>query len=297
MQVNNYNTYGTKYAQHMAKYNARKNEQMKKMEEILTGASENKDKADFQNTDKISSGIAFSVNASSKETPKLSETAQEYLEKLKSKYKDMDFIIADYSSNEEASEILSKGKSEINVLIDPETLEKMATDENVRAEYEGYIDSAKKQISDMKENLKKELGEEIAGSVKSYGFSVDGGKVSYTAVIEDILTDSKERAEETKEFVEASSVTELAEKIRAKIKEKQEAAEKAGQDNKSDDTGMFVRRNGHFKQEYTTPSDTEALLEVLKNQSSASGSIFDYMNNDSKDDKTSITDNIMDLFA
>ena len=44
-------------------------------------------------------------------TVKLSTEAQEYLEKLKSKFSNVDFIVADFSSDEEAQKHLDKGKA------------------------------------------------------------------------------------------------------------------------------------------------------------------------------------------
>lgn len=70
-------------------------------------------------------------------TAKLSDDAQKYLEQLKDKYKNVDFIIADFSSDEEAQQHLATGKGEYNCVITPDTLEKwqpMKTKElNLRA--------------------------------------------------------------------------------------------------------------------------------------------------------------------
>ena len=51
----------------------------------------------------------------------------------------MDFIVADYESEEEASAYLSRGTKEYSVLIDPELLEEMAADGKTKEKQEIYI--------------------------------------------------------------------------------------------------------------------------------------------------------------
>lgn len=112
----------------------------------------------------------------------LSKEAKDYLNKLKEMYPDYDFIIADYKTDEEASEILSQGKGEMNVLITPDLLEKMATDEATRAKYEDVIAGAKDQFKEINENL-TENGKSI---VKALGITVNAdGTVSFYANLKD----------------------------------------------------------------------------------------------------------------
>ena len=196
----------------------------------------NTDRADFSSLlDNAVSGkdeglSDMKIGSVSEKTDKLSETAQNYLEKLKEKYPDMDFIISDYSSDEEADALLAKGKGKYNVLITPALLEKMAADENVAAEYEGIID---KSVSDI-ETAKEKLGED-SDMVESYGITVNAdGEVSIRArLIEGMLGDGEDRT------IKATTIDELlgklneireaqAEKlaeIRAKRTEKAEKAE------------------------------------------------------------------------
>ena len=56
---------------------------------------------------------------------------------MQKKYGDMDFFVADYSSDDEAQRYLSRGSKEYSVLIEPELLEKMAADESVKEKYLG----------------------------------------------------------------------------------------------------------------------------------------------------------------
>ena len=58
---------------------------------------------------------------------KLSDRAQELLEKLKKKYGDMDVMVA--GKGDDPKEVLSRGTKEFSVLFSSEELEKMAADE------------------------------------------------------------------------------------------------------------------------------------------------------------------------
>lgn len=113
----------------------------------------------------------------------LSDKAKEYLQELRKKYKDMDIMVADYSTDEDAQKYLSRGKGKINVLINVETLEKMANDESVRSQYESILDSSGQTLN----NMKEELGED-AKYVKSIGVSFDDqGNAKYFSIIDESL--------------------------------------------------------------------------------------------------------------
>ena len=171
-------------------------------------------------------------------TVKLSTEAQEYLEKLKSKFSNVDFIVADFSSDEEAQKHLDKGKGEYNCVITPETIEKMAKDEDERAKFEGIIEKAIGELPQIRE----ELGED-SEKVTKLGISVDSdGNVSYYALIKESLKKNEnvekakekaaeKRAEEAKKekqeeyeerLVSASSVEELIKLIKAAYSDKQD---------------------------------------------------------------------------
>ena len=115
----------------------------------------------------------------------LSKEAKDYLSKLKEMYPDYDFIIADYDTDEDASRLLSRGKGEINVLITPDLLEKMATDEATRAKYEDIITGAAAQFDEINENL-TEGGKAL---IKSLGITVnEDGTVNFYANLIDGVT-------------------------------------------------------------------------------------------------------------
>ena len=186
---------------------------------------------------------AYSVSATDKadksketSTVRLSTDAQKYLEQLKGKYKNVDFIVADFSSDEEAQKHLATGKGEYNCVITPDTLEKMATDETERAKFEGIIDKA---IGELPE-IRKQLGDD-SENVTKLGISVDSeGNVSYYALIKESLKKNEnvekakekaaeKKAEEAKKeekeeyeerLVTASSVEELIKLIKAAYSEK-----------------------------------------------------------------------------
>lgn len=151
------------------------------------------------------------ISSANEKAESLSQTAQDYLAKLKKENPNLDFIISDYSTDEEADALLAKGKGEYNVLITPDLLEKMAADEEVAAEYEGIIHSS---ISDIK-TAKEELAED-ADMVEKFGVSVNGdGEITYHASLIEGLT-----GDDGTNTVKASTIEELLEKL-GKAKESQ----------------------------------------------------------------------------
>lgn len=164
---------------------------------------------------------------------KLSDKAKNLLNELRKTYGDVDFIVADYETDEEADAYLSRGTNEFSVLIDPEELEKMANDDELKKKNLGIIDEAKEKLSGMKEQLGDKKDE-----VTRFGVSIDkDGKVSFFAELETLSEKQKERIEASKEEnggyirgsrvkktrVSASSAEGLLEKINnvdwSKIKE------------------------------------------------------------------------------
>ena len=175
------------------------------------------------------------------EPVRLSKKAQKLLEELKKTYGNMDFIVANYDSDEEAAAYLSRGTKEYSVLIDPETLEEMAADKETKDKYIGILEDSIGQLSSIKDQLGDQKDE-----IKSIGISIDkDGNVSFFAELEkagerqrEFIERSRERraeeraAENKKAYehdrtkrtsVYADSVEELLEKIKSvdwnKIKE------------------------------------------------------------------------------
>ena len=124
---------------------------------------------------KESAPVKEAEKTQSAEKVNLSNKAKELLKELQKTYGNMDFIIADYETEEEAASLLSRGTKEYSVLIDPDTLEKMASDESEKEKYINLLEKATGKLTDIKEQL-KESGEEV----KRLGISIgEDGSISY----------------------------------------------------------------------------------------------------------------------
>ena len=143
---------------------------------------------------KGASGNIKTEKSNKKNEPvRLSEKAKKLLEELKKTYGNMDFIVANYDSDEEAAAYLSRGTKEYSVLIDPETLEQMAADKETKDKYIGILEDSVNQLSDIKNQLGDQKDE-----IKSIGISIDkDGNVSFFAELE-------KAGERQKEFIERS---------------------------------------------------------------------------------------------
>ena len=186
----------------------------------------------------------------------LSDNAKKLLEELKKKYSNMDFVIADYETDEEAAELLSRGSKEYSVLIDPETLEAMAADEETKNKYIGILEDSVNQLKDVKEQLKEDGDNDVTrvgisigkdGQVSFFAEMMEGAGERQKEFIErtreankEARTEREKKAQEElaaqertkKTTVTASSIEELLEKIKAvdwsqiKAEEKPEAGSK-----------------------------------------------------------------------
>ncbi|MBQ9700265.1 MAG: hypothetical protein IJV71_06550 [Lachnospiraceae bacterium] len=175
----------------------------------------------------------------------LSDGAKALLEELKEKYSNMDFMVASYSSEEEAQSILSRGTKEFSVLIEPELLEKMAADEATKEKYLGIIDEATGNIKD----IRQQLSEDESAEVKRIGISVDAdGNVSYFASLEKMNERQRERIEKSRE-----------EKKEAEA----EAAKKEEEAKKSEKTDNPYR--GPHKSITLKAGTADELLEMIRN--------------------------------
>ena len=177
----------------------------------------------------------------------LSDRAKALLEELKKKYTNMDFMVADYETDEEAQSYLSRGTKEYSVLIDPDTLEEMASSEEAKSKYLGLIDEATSNLSGLKEKLE----EEGDTDVKRLGVSIGkDGSVSYFAELERSSEKQRERIEQSRE--------KKAEEKKAK--EKEEAAQRRGD---VSGTGKY-RSDSPTKTVRVSASSTKELYEKIK---------------------------------
>ncbi len=130
-----------------------------------------------------------------KDEVKLSDKAKNLLKELRKSYGNVDFIVANYNTDEEADAYLSRGTKDFSVLIDPEELEKMASDEKTKQKNLGIIDDAMGKLSDMREKLGDKKDE-----VTRFGISIDkNGTVSFFAELETLSEKQRERIENSKE--------------------------------------------------------------------------------------------------
>lgn len=174
-------------------------------------------------------------------SPSLSEEGKKYYEQLKKKYSNMDFILVSKDMKEQAKASAAQYANPVKmvVLIDEEKIERMATDENFRKQYESIISGATNQLSQIKEGLGAS-----ASSVKGFGMQVnDGGTASYFAVIDKSLAAQKERIEkkaeqkaEAKKKAAKEEQKERLEEQRTKRKEGAEDAEKL----REGDSGDYI---------------------------------------------------------
>lgn len=151
--------------------------------------------------------------------PKLSEKAAKYYEELKSKYKNMDFILVSKDMKEMAKANAGSfaNPQKMVVLIDEEKVERMAEDEKFRKQYEGVIASAQKQLPQLKQAMGR------FSNVKGFGVQVkDNGVTSFFAVMSKSFNDQAARLE--KRRIEKKAEKKEAEK-KAEKKERQERLE------------------------------------------------------------------------
>lgn len=180
----------------------------------------------------------------------LSDAAKDLLAELREKYGNMDIAVAKWSTDEEQDYYASLSDKDYSVLINPELLEKMATDPEAREKYESILSGAGEKF----DTIKEELGDD-ADKIKSFSITLDkDGNVSYAVkLLKDMQENSskadkkqQERLEEKRaerkkaeedrvekiaekkqetEKVEASSIEELIKKIKEKLHPEQAETE------------------------------------------------------------------------
>lgn len=173
----------------------------------------------------------------------LSSRAKALLQELKKTYSNMDFMVADYDSEEEAASYLSRGTKEYSVLIDSEELERMAADEDVKKQNLSLLDEAVGKLDEIKDQLGDRKDE-----IVSMGVSIGkDGEISFFAELEKV-------SERQKDFVE---------KIR---EDKKEAAKKAESD-KTDPRQAQAHRYDYERSKRTTvyASSAEELADKINN--------------------------------
>lgn len=145
--------------------------------------------------------------------PKLSEKAQKYYEELKKKYQDMEFILVSENKKDDvqanAGRYAAMSGKETVVLIDEEKIERMAEDEAYRSKYEGIIQNASSQLSQMSKKLA-----DSGASVKTMGMQVnDNGTATLFAALQKERIDKKQHESDDIVTITANSLEELVQKV------------------------------------------------------------------------------------
>ena len=188
----------------------------------------------------------YGVSGRSIGQAKLSENAKKYYEELKAKYKDMEFILVSKDMKEVAKANAAKyaNPNKMVVLIDEEKIERMASDEQFRKQYEGVIASAQNKLPQLQQALGNTPG------LKGFGMQVgDNGKASFFAVMDKSFKSQAERVEKQRE--EKKAEKKAAEK-KAEKKEREERLEEKWLEHKES------------KEEYITADSIEELLKKLE---------------------------------
>lgn len=159
--------------------------------------------------------------------PQLSEQASQYYEELKKKFSGMSFVLVSREQKQQAQANAASYASpdKMVVLIDEDKIERMATDEAYRTQYEGVIANASGELAQMSSQLTTS-----GQMVKGYGMQIDDkGMASYFAVLERSSAAQKERIEKKAEK-NRQAKKDAAKK--AKKKEQQERLEESGKTKK-----------------------------------------------------------------
>lgn len=146
---------------------------------------------------------------------KLSKEGAKYYEELKKKFSNMDFILVSKDMKDQAQNNAGAfaNPNRMVVLIDEDKIEQMATDEEFRAKYEGLIEKAAANLSQLKTQMDNS-GQ--SSNILGYGLEIkDDGEIGYFAVL-------RKSAEAQREHIEK-----VAEKHQAEKKEAAKKAEKA----------------------------------------------------------------------
>ena len=190
--------------------------------------------------------------------PQLSDEAAKYYDELKSKYSGMDFVLVSKDMKETAKASASSfgNANRMVVLIDEEKIERMATDPEYRAKYEGLIAQASAQMP--------KLMSAMAGNsnIKTIGMQVnDNGTASFFAVM------SKSSQEMTEKLQEKRAAKKAAEKEAEKKAAKKEQAEKLQEKiaEKAGKSGEAKAEDDEEDYEILMASSVEELLKKIDN--------------------------------
>ena len=183
----------------------------------------------------------------------LSDKAKKLLDELKEKYGNMDFFVSNYSSDEEAEEIMSRGTKEYSVLIEPEVLEQMANDEETKEKYMGIIEESTSQLDSIRDELEKS-GEKV----ENIGVKIDAdGAVKFFAKLKEQNEKYQKQIAEDKEAKKAEE---------AKAKSREESKERLEKLKEGNGPNPYEKKDALYEKVTTVVADSaEELLEKIRN--------------------------------
>lgn len=228
-------------------------------------------------------------------TTQLSDAAKAVLKDLQKQYRNMDFIVAKYETSEEASSYLSRSTKEFGVLIDPDELENMANDPEVRKQYTDQLDEAVEQLNEMKDKIDLEEGDvlHLGVSINSYGvkeFFADIEKANsnlHSKQAANMAKTQKEfetrlakKAEKKKAEQKAAAKKSAETKAEKRAEEKKEAERMAAEKLTSEDgtapTVQRVRVTGSTVDELLENIQNVDWSKVPRQEQAVHGGRFDY---------------------
>ena len=165
--------------------------------------------------------------------PELSKEAASYYNELKKKYSNMDFVLVSKDQKEFAKAQAGKfaNPNKMVVLIDEEKIERMATDEKFRKQYESIIEKSSATVGQLKAGLQNS-----GADIKGFGMQVnDGGTTSLFAVLKKSSSDQKARIE--KKAADKKEAKKAAEKKAEKKKQKERIESKRSEPKESEKIG------------------------------------------------------------
>ena len=184
----------------------------------------------------ISDAGRNALQASKGDESQLSAKAQSYLESLRKKYGDYNFVVSD---NLDTAQTADSDK-EYSVIFTTEELEQMADDEDYAQKVMGQVGDA----VDMLKNIwKKDLGEGVQFAQLGVSFDSEGNMKLF-AQLEKLSADQKERLDAA---------------LEKRAEERKAAEEKAQADDESEDDGMPVV----FKSEDVEAESPEELFNKI----------------------------------
>lgn len=198
----------------------------------------------------------------------LSEKAQKLLNKLRNTYTNVDFMVADSDTGDEAKQVLSQYTREYSVLLTTDEIEKMASDEKFEKEYLSQIETAIGVTDNINEQYDMSQAFESKGGytvVSKYGVMVDAdGKAT-------LFADLNKLSDAQKEYLEKHR-----EKVKEEKKAEEEKAEKKAEEAKAEkkEAEEKLEANEELKDPFDDPvektvrieaSNIHELLEKIKN--------------------------------